>query len=222
MLIVELLQEAIVTPISRQPWMSARFVKEFAAEKSYQGFLNNFIKFLKHYETSPVTVPYNAKDGNLSAISTVHSLNPPIRRCHIKAGKIIVFYQLSPTVIKLIAVGPHDLEEKNNLDRMCEYAKRLKDSDFVKNMSDKKSKEVNHLSQEEVDDIISLFKLLASSPQDRSVLEQVAHGNIGPFMEWARATIDLDITDTSRDQIIIADLNGKNSMIALAKRWLSQ
>jgi hypothetical protein len=222
MLITELLQEENSIIPLRKPWMSARFVKEFAAEKSYPGFLNNFVKFLKHYETSPVTIPYNAKDGNLSAVSTAHNLNPPMRRCHVKAGKIIVFYQISPTVIKLIAVGPHDLEEKNNLDRICDYAKRLKDSDFIQHTSsDKKSEESKPITPEQIDDIVSLFKLLAASPQDKHVLEQLVIGNIEPFMEWARATIDLDIHDTSCDKSIIAGLNGKKSAIALAKRSLN-
>ena len=114
-------------PTARVPWASNRFLKEFAAEKNYPGFLKNFEKFLKHYETSNAL--FNTKDGPLTRASD-EGISPPVRRCHIKQGKIILVYQLTSTTIRLLSVGPHDIIEGKKLSRLITYIKSLVDSDF--------------------------------------------------------------------------------------------
>ena len=228
MRITELLEES-TTPINRKPLVSSRFEREFAAEKNYPGFLANFVKFLKHYETATVTKPYNAKDGNLSVVSSAHDLSPPLRRCHIKTGKIIVFYQLSPTAIKLIAVGPHDLEEKNNLDRMCIYAKSLTDSDFEEYHPESsvsaKTEIDGELTDKQIDELRQMVRLLWSDPDEgvpvlQGVLRRGTNG-LAEFMLWARDAIKVPLDSTNHDKLIIKAFGGKTGLVSIIQQVLS-
>lgn len=227
MRISELLSEN-ATAIARKPLMSSRFEHDFEAEKNYPGFLANFVKFLKHYETAPVTQPYNAKDGNLSVVSVAYHLSPPLRRCHIKRGKIIVFYQLSPAEIRLIAVGPHDLEEKNNLDRLCEYARGLGTDDFepyVPPSTTLKKQSIGELSSEQIEELRQMVRLLWSDTEEgvpilQGVLRRGADG-LAEFMLWARGTINVPMDDTSHDQMIIQAFGGKTGLTSIIQQVLA-
>jgi len=226
MLITELFIES-ATPILRKPLMSSRFEREFDAEKNYPGFLENFVKFLKHYETA-LLQPYNAKDGNLKAVSDSYNLSPPLRRCHIKMGKIIVFYQLSPTEIRLIAVGPHDLEEKNNLDRLCEYARGLRADDFepyVPPSTTGKKQPIGELGSEQIQELRQMVRLLWSDTEEgvpvlQGVLRRGADG-LAEFMLWARAAINVRMDDTSQDQLIIQTFGGKTGLKSIIQQVLA-
>lgn len=226
MRIDELLSEAAVPqqPVHRVPWATPRFLKDIEKEKRYPGVLKQLEKFLKHYETSNNL--FNTKDGPLSR---PESITPPVRRCHLRLGKIILVYQLTSTAIRLLAIGEHDIIEGKDKDTLIFYVARLTDTDFQQYSPPAdvekpdvipKKKKIEPLTDAEFKDILSLFKMLKNSPSDVYVLENMANGNIDDFMKWARATINLEPDDTSKDQLIINDLKGKSSMIRWAKKFL--
>ena len=228
MRIDELLNEAAIPQqsVHRVPWAAPRFLKDIEKEKRYPGVLKQLEKFLKHYETSNAL--FNAKDGPLTPLIPV---TPPIRRCHLRVGKIILVYQLTSDAIRLLAIGEHDIIEGKQRDVLFNYAAGLKDTDFQqysppanveKTVAIPKKKKIELLTDAEFKDILSLFKMLKNSPSDVYVLENMANGNIDDFMQWARTAINLEPDDTSKDQLIISDFKGKASMIYWAKRFLQK
>ena len=131
----------------RKVLITARFKKDFANFRSMPGFITAFEKLLKHFEPVNFDQPFNRDDAKQTNISRNWNIDPVFRTSHPIHGKAVVAYQLSPTTIKLYAIGPMDMIQKNQ-ESLGRYISNITDEDFTaytpppeKNKKTKPSKE---------------------------------------------------------------------------------
>ena len=136
----------------RKVLITARFKKDFANFRSMPGFITAFEKFLKHFEPINFDQPFNRDDLKQTTISRNWNIDPLLRTSHLIHGKAVIAYQLLSTTIKLYAVGPMDMIQKNQ-DSLGRYISNITDEDFIPYAPSEKKKTKS--SQEEVPAVAS-------------------------------------------------------------------
>lgn len=221
----------------REVYASSRWTKDWQTAVQTPDFEKNFDEWLAHWQKGGLShMPYDAKDkpltgpGDIQRIKIPNSQQsqPKVRRWHAIQGKVIVLYQLYPDAVFLIAVGPHDIEEKNNLDIIAGWLKKLTRNEWKqweKPIQEPKPEVVKKakplpLSQEEKEAISELFPLLATDREGQIVLLQLSRQDVLPWLMWARAALGADPLDTSRDGFILTAFDGKKALAKLASRYI--
>lgn len=236
LLISELLEAVGQT---RTVYASARWPKDWAVAVQTRDFEKNFDAWLDHWKNGAVShVPYDIKDAPLTGNSRISNLPrdpvtqqtpPKVRRWHAISGKIIVLYQLYPDAVLLIAAGPHDIEEKKNLDIIGNWLKDYRRADWrewAKPQSMPKTQVIPKvkplpLSAQELDTLDELLLLLAQDTDGQQVISQLSKLDALPWLMWARTAIGLDPMDNQRDAFILSAFGGRSALAQKAAGLLA-
>ncbi len=225
----------------REVYASSRWNKDWETAVQTPDFEKNFDEWLAHWKKGSLShIPYDAKDAVLAGESKIGSLPvdpetkqkpPKVRRWHAISGKIIVLYQLYPDAIMLIAAGPHDIEEKKNLDIIAKWLKDYKRSNWktwtkpapaeTSAATDKPKVKAKPLTPQERETINQMFPLLADDKEGKSVLLQLSKTDALPWLMWARAAIGLDPDNSSRDGFILGAFGGRKELAQLAASYIT-
>lgn len=202
-----------------------RFIDNFPKfSNMYPTFRENLLRFIEFRKKNRTDIPFNSKDGRLTG-GSLGQLSA--RRVHIIFGKAIVIYEVKNHQIFLYDIIEHTGYEGKNIDSLASYIRSLSPnnfSPFVPGEAKTKTvkKPIEKLTNDQLETMIALYKLLAENPNDIEVLEKLARNDIDDFMDWAKISLNVDKDNDSYDNVIIKSLGGRNQMVKFAQMWLER
>ena len=165
-----------LTELNRTVVATNRFVSDLAklaehmpeAIELLDGFIKSKVKSSEKY--SRKDDPF--RNGNLSGIW----------HWHLLFGKIIVFYQLTPTELRLITITNHKMIDGPPPRTWGQWIANLKPSDY--HPFALPSAEIYEISDDEKSQINKIFWEMAVNPNDRGYLVDIIDGN------WSNDVVD--------------------------------
>lgn len=208
-----------VEALNRRPVATKRFEKAYDHyARGYPAVAATLADFIEFRRTHGWQDRWSIKDspltGNYMPRNTWHA--------HLEHGKVIVIYQMSNDLLKLIDIVEHNDVEggSKSSDALAKWIDKLTDASFEP-WSPPTSKTLpdETLTPDEIGEVEKLIWELAAHPDS---IKKVAAGDFSEWLELCRMAIEQDWPDATKDRLAIEAMGGVEAIKALARKAMAQ